>query len=92
MPKDYHFEYKDKPPNLNDVTSAVAKANNAWKEKQSTMAGKVKQRFASVCETMQDYKQVTAMIPSQDKYFSLLTGSFSLIITVRVPPGLYNIY
>jgi hypothetical protein len=85
LPESQRSSYKDRPPNFEDVAKAVANANVAWKEKQQTKLGKAKSLFANVCETMNDYKHVMAPIPSQDKYFSLLTGTFSVIVTVALP-------
>jgi hypothetical protein len=67
---------------MKDLAEVVSEANTLYHGKQQNRIGKAKASFANLCEIANDYKQVTAMIPSQDKYFSLLTGSFSLIVMV----------
>ena len=74
------------PPPIHELLEAVETANLTWQEnREQTNSGKAKQKFGKLCKSLDSHKELMAVIPQGDKYVSLLTGTFSAIVKVRVP-------
>ena len=83
LPKDHEAKIEDGPPRLNVVISAVRIADAKWKgNREKSKAGRVKRLFTKVPVHLEKYKELAAVVPSGDKYVSLIAGSVSAIIKV----------
>jgi hypothetical protein len=82
VPKEYQAQIQDGPPKFEEVAKAVAVAHSTWKAKEKSKVPKVKNLFSGLCQSLYDYKDVFAVIPNQDKYVCLLTGTFAVIVKV----------
>jgi hypothetical protein len=70
----------DAPPKLSTLFNAVKAASNKWEaERDESRWGKTKALFAKLARSADDHSQLLAMVPNNDKYFSLITGSLSAI-------------
>ncbi|EPE34731.1 hypothetical protein GLAREA_10425 [Glarea lozoyensis ATCC 20868] len=58
----------DSPPDFNSVAQAVATAHSAWKAKEKGKMSKFKNYFGNLCQSLYDFKDVFAVLPTQDKY------------------------
>lgn len=80
LPEDRRDFVRNQPPSLTAVHDAIRKASVTWQSKRSdSRLGKLKKVFANVCESCSDHSDLLAVIPSGDKYVSLVTGSLSAI-------------
>ncbi|KAI1504178.1 hypothetical protein F5X99DRAFT_372746 [Biscogniauxia marginata] len=66
-------------PTLDKLIAAVNAASKSWKSDKETKLGRFKERFISFINTMDDYSYLFSVIPSNDKYTSLITGVLSSI-------------
>ena len=74
---------EDGPPRLKAVVEAVATADSSWKKnRESTKAGRMKTLFSKVAGSLNNHKDLFAILPSGDKYVCLVTGSVSAIVKV----------
>ncbi|KAJ5744744.1 hypothetical protein N7533_009614 [Penicillium manginii] len=86
LPKDQQIKLGDhERPDIKFLVAAVKKASATWQSgrEESTM-GKVKSKFHSLCETCHKHSSLLAIIPKDDKYVSLLTGSLSAIAQATI--------
>lgn len=90
LPPDQRQNVREQPPSLKFLFETVQKASATWKDKYlGTKHGRLKRVFTRMCKVFNDHSQLMAIIPSDDKYICLLTGSLSAIALVRVLYGLY---
>lgn len=73
----------DEIPSLKQLVQCVEKASQTWQEKrEGKSTGRLKQGFANLCQSFQDHRSLLAVVPKDDKYVCLLTGSLSAIAQV----------
>jgi hypothetical protein len=90
LPKGHASKVQGAPPSMKDVVDAVATANDTWKKnREESIAGKAKEKFGILCQSLESHKEMLAVVPQGDKYVSLITGSLSSI--VKVPSNLLNL-
>ena len=83
LPKGHEARIEDGPPRLEAVIDALTTAEHTWKSnREKTKAGRMRGLFSKVAVTMNKHRELFAMIPSSDKYISLVAGSVSAIIKV----------
>jgi hypothetical protein len=82
IPKEHRTQIQDGPPKFEEVAKAVTVAHSAWKAKEKGKVASVKNIFSGLCQSLYDFKDVFAVIPNQDKYVCLLTGTFAAIVKV----------
>ena len=58
----------------------MIEANASWTKKQEGKVGKSKRLFAKVCQSLDSHKDLFEMLPNNDKYVCLITGSLSSIV------------
>ncbi|KAF5973951.1 hypothetical protein FBULB1_8020 [Fusarium bulbicola] len=86
LPKDQQtkLEPNDRP-DLNYLLATVAKASESWKlDRDESKLGKLKSKFHSICQSCRENSSLLAIIPKDDKYITLLTGSISLIAQATI--------
>jgi len=84
LPKEQRQDLVGKPPNLRYLYNAVEKASNTWQDdREGQKRGRLKQVFSDLCGSFRDHSNLLKVIPSDDKYICLLTGSLSAIAQVR---------
>ena len=71
-------------PSLKTLRNSVKEASESWEEqRKGTVTGRLKNKFSSLCKTMENHRALLSVIPKNDKYVSLLTGSLSAIAQVK---------
>jgi hypothetical protein len=86
LPKDQQEDVRSRPPSLSSVHNAVQSASRLWQDKRdNTKRGKLKNMFARVAKSCDDHSDLLSIIPKDDKYVSLIAGSLSSIVKVRLP-------
>lgn len=85
LPAEQRENLRDKPPSLSVLCNAVRSAGSKWQiRRDESKWGAVKSAFAKLSRSTDDYSQLLAVIPANDKYIALLTGSLSAIVKVGV--------
>ncbi|KAL8734031.1 MAG: hypothetical protein Q9166_001792 [cf. Caloplaca sp. 2 TL-2023] len=85
LPKGHVSRIEDGPPRFKAVYEAVATADSAWKKnRERTNVGRMKTLFGKVCGSLENHRTLFAVIPSGDKYISLVAGSISAIVKATV--------
>lgn len=70
-------------PSLGLLFNSVSTASATWKDaRDSTKLGRVKDAFSRLCQAYQSHSNLVAVLPTNDNYISLLTGSLSAIAQV----------
>jgi hypothetical protein len=67
-------------PTIATLREEVQRAESAWHSKQDKGFRVVKNRFLNFAETMSDYSYLFSIVPSGDKYTSLITGVVSSVV------------
>jgi DNA repair ATPase RecN len=72
-------------PDIKYLIDTVSKAASTWQEdREESKSGKLKEKFFKLCENCKNHGKLLAVIPSHDKYISLLTGSLSAIAQASI--------
>jgi hypothetical protein len=72
-------------PSLRFLFQTVDTASKIWQEdRESKKTGRVKQIFTNLCKNFNDHKALLSVIPSDDKYVCLLSGSLAAIAQVSI--------
>lgn len=72
-------------PDIKYLIDTVSKAAATWQEdREQSKSGKLKGKFAKLCENFKNHSKLLSVIPSQDKYVTLLTGSLSAIAQASI--------
>ena len=69
-------------PTIGGLLKAVMSAETSWQDKSLTGFHKLRDRFCSFAGAMGNYSYLFQIIPSGDKYFSLVTGVVSSMVKV----------
>jgi hypothetical protein len=73
------------PPSLSSVHNAVQSATLLWRDKRdNTKKGKLKNMIAQVAKSCDNHSDLLSIIPKDDKYVSLIAGSLTSIVKVRI--------
>ncbi|KAK3322846.1 hypothetical protein B0H66DRAFT_620668 [Apodospora peruviana] len=67
------------PPRLDSLLHAAQDAEAAWEKKKESGIGKAKSAIENFMETMNNHSYLFSIIPSGDKYTSLITGVMTSI-------------
>lgn len=71
-------------PSLRLLYQHVNEASSTWKEhREGTKSGRLKTVFTKLCDTVHSHSKLVSMVPTNDKYVTLLTGSLSAIASVK---------
>ncbi|KAJ6178724.1 hypothetical protein N7519_009185 [Penicillium mononematosum] len=86
LPEDQLMQLRDhERPDINFLMATVKKASATWQsDREESTLGKVKSKFRGLCETCHDHSSLLAMIPKDEKYVTLLTGSLSAIVQATI--------
>jgi hypothetical protein len=86
LPKDQQVQIEGRDlPDINYLVVTVKKASETWQsDREGSKLGKLKSKFHSLCETCQDHSSLLSIIPKDDKYVTLLTGSLSAIAQATI--------
>lgn len=86
LPKDQRQELNpNEKPDIRYLINSVTKAAMTWKEdRDRTKSGRLKQTFSNICNNCRDHSNLLSIVPSNDKYLCLLTGSISAIAQASV--------
>lgn len=74
-------------PTIETLRRAIDQSQDAWLAKKTKGFGKAKDRFFDFLDTMNDHSYLFNIIPSGDKYISLITGVVSSVVTVIANSG-----
>ena len=69
-------------PTIETLYKAIDQAQGAWLAKKAKGWGRAKERFLEFSNTMDDHSYLFSVIPSGDKYISLITGVVSSVVKV----------
>lgn len=69
-------------PSISTLFKAIDQAQAEWDEKQTKGFGVAKGRFLNFAVTMNEYSYLFSVVPSGDKYVSLITGVVSSVVKV----------
>ena len=84
LPKNHPARIEDGPPRLDRVMDALRLADTEWTiHREETKTGRAKKLFTKVAQSLFKYKDLFDIVPSGDKYVSLVAGSISAIIKVK---------
>ncbi|KAJ4051261.1 hypothetical protein NW756_003589 [Fusarium oxysporum] len=86
LPKDQQMQLEGRDrPDITYLVATVNKASATWQsDREESKLGKLKSKFHSLCETCHDHSSLLAIVPKDDKYVTLLTGSLSAIAQATV--------
>lgn len=85
LPPDQREVLHDTPPSLSSLFNAVKAGANKWQaDRDGSKWGKTKAVFTRLARSADDHSQLLAVVPNNDKYISLLTGSLSAITNATV--------
>ena len=86
LPEDQRMRLRDhERPDINFLMATVNRASATWQsDREESTIGKVKSKFHGLCETCHDHSSLLAIIPKNDKYVTLLTGSLSAIAQATI--------
>ncbi|KAG5810549.1 hypothetical protein H9Q74_004946 [Fusarium xylarioides] len=86
LPQDQQMQLEGRDrPEINYLVAVVSKASATWQtDRDESKLGKLKSKFHSLCETCHDHSSLLAIIPKDDKYVTLLTGSLSAIAQATI--------
>jgi hypothetical protein len=74
------------PPSLSQLYQSVQKATSSWQEaREKSRTGRLKSVFSNFCQVMEDHSHMLSVVPVNDRYASLLTGSVTAIAQVSPP-------
>ncbi|KAK8121709.1 hypothetical protein PG984_010379 [Apiospora sp. TS-2023a] len=80
LPQGQQLETLQDVPSLKLLYQHVDRASSTWKEQRDgTKSGRLKTVFTKLCDTVHSHSKLVSMIPTNDKYVTLLTGSLSAI-------------
>ncbi|KAL8649651.1 MAG: hypothetical protein Q9210_004275 [Variospora velana] len=80
LPDDQRQELAGEVPSLQYLFRSVEKASESWQEERDgKTSGRLKQVFARLCNNFKDHSTLLLVLPKEDKYVCLLTGSLSAI-------------
>lgn len=84
LPKDQQQDLAGQAPDIRYLFKSVDHASKTWKEDRGRgKSGRVKKIFTDLCGSCKNHSKLFSVIPSDDKYISLLTGSLSAVAQVR---------
>ncbi|RDW63357.1 hypothetical protein BP6252_10902 [Coleophoma cylindrospora] len=84
LPPDQRMNISQKP-DIATLQKAVYDAQGSFeKRRKTTKCGKVEGFFVGLIQKAKDYEGLFSIIPSDDKYISLFTGSISIIVKATV--------
>lgn len=78
-------------PNIETVLKLVAGAQNKLEEKHRTKTGKVKGWFRGLGQSFSNHSYLFDLLPTGDKYTSVLVGSFTALVKVRYCFGISSV-
>ncbi|KAJ5691937.1 hypothetical protein N7462_001360 [Penicillium macrosclerotiorum] len=72
-------------PDIQFLVASVSKAPASWQSgRDDTKLGKLKSKFHNLCETCNSHSALLSVLPKDDKYVTLLTGSLSAIAQATI--------
>ncbi|ETI28431.1 hypothetical protein G647_00880 [Cladophialophora carrionii CBS 160.54] len=85
LPAAQRRDLRDQPPSIRLLFETVQNASATWQDKRAgTRRGRLKRIFARLCSSCEDHSQLMAVVPNDDKYICLLTGSLSAIAQATI--------
>lgn len=86
LPQHQHVE-KDSAwrPDIKFLMETVSRAASTWQEdRERSKTGKLKEKFFKLCDNCKNHSKLLSVVPSNDKYISLFTGSLSAIAEASI--------
>ena len=86
LPEDQQMQLGDhERPDIQFLVATVTKASATWQSgREASTVGKVKSKFQRLCDICENHSSLLAIIPKDEKYVSLLTGSLSAIVQATI--------
>ena len=82
LPEQESINIRDKPPTFALLSATVEAAQTSLEEKRASST--IKARFRKICSSINDYEDLAKVIPSNDKYVSIVTGAVGALIKVSL--------
>lgn len=83
LPKDHRLDLDGVQPDLSKIIDAVQDAATELNRKsKTTTGGKLRSKLRGVCEQIHSHSNVLSVLPKEDKYICLFTGSLSTVMRV----------
>ena len=80
-----HLKMQAVPTSWSDVEAAVTAVQAQWDSKsRETRAARAKTWMRRMCNGMHNHSSALKMLPSESEYVSLVAGSVTMIVKVRV--------
>ncbi|KAH9904446.1 hypothetical protein F4778DRAFT_62818 [Xylariomycetidae sp. FL2044] len=80
LPQEQRRDLSDKKPSIKFLYESIAKASVTWNnDRGGTTSGHLKSVFTKLCNTVDSHSNLVSMLPTNDKYVTLLTGSLSAV-------------
>ncbi|KAI6841807.1 hypothetical protein KC332_g4127 [Hortaea werneckii] len=85
LPEEHRLPLRGNPPGLSILFESIEQAHKRWQTRRDgTKFGRVKSTFAKVARSMDDHSQILDVLPNNDKYVSLITGSMACIVKATI--------
>lgn len=82
-----HSENKSFPRNWDEVKATVAEVEAQWDQRhRDTRTGRAKDYLRKMGNAMNNHSSALKMLPSEDNYMSVISGSVSMIIKASDVP------
>ncbi|GAP93425.1 hypothetical protein SAMD00023353_10300130 [Rosellinia necatrix] len=85
LPDDQQKAASDEVPSLKLLHKSVSQAANTWKEeRENTKIGRAKRIFTRLCENFDSHSNLISILPNNNTYVTLLTGSLTAIAQASI--------
>ncbi|KAI1131428.1 hypothetical protein F5Y10DRAFT_233646 [Nemania abortiva] len=85
LPDKQRKEASEQVPTLRLLYESVSQASTTWKEKrEGTKSGRLKRIFTRLCENVESHSNLVSMLPTENSYVTLLTGSLTAIAQASI--------
>ncbi|KAI0098854.1 hypothetical protein GGR51DRAFT_421276 [Nemania sp. FL0031] len=84
LPDDEQKTLYENLPSIRYLHESVTKASETWQGHQNSKIGRLMKIFTGLCNTLDTHSNLVSIIPTDDKYVRLLTGSLSAITQATV--------
>ncbi|KAI0415251.1 hypothetical protein F5X98DRAFT_230062 [Xylaria grammica] len=85
LPREQREKACDEIPSIKLLHASVSQAAESWKDKrEGTKIGRTKRIFTRLCETFQSHKNLVSVLPTDNMYVTLITGSLTAIAQASI--------
>ncbi|RWA13068.1 hypothetical protein EKO27_g2021 [Xylaria grammica] len=85
LPREQREKACDEIPSIKLLHASVSQAAESWKDKrEGTKIGRTKRIFTRLCETFLSHKNLVSVLPTDNMYVTLITGSLTAIAQASI--------